>query len=68
MNAQEIDFNYEKKLIHDKMNEEASRKKELVKQVIEATTYKKGEITKEVFNLPMPSSKDFLNNKRRNLS
>ena len=29
MTAQEIDFNYEKKLIHDKMNEEASRKKEL---------------------------------------
>ena len=67
MTAQEIDFSYEKKLIHDKMNEEASRKKELVKQVIEATTYKKGEITKEVFNLPMPSSKDFLNNKNVNV-
>lgn len=67
MTAQEIDFSYEKKLIHDKMNEEASRKKELLKQVIEATTYKKGEITKEVFNLPMPSSKDFLNNKNVNV-
>lgn len=67
MIAQEIDFDYEKKLILDKEKEEASRRKELLRQVIEATTYKKGQVTKEVFKLPMPSSKDFLNSKNVNV-
>lgn len=67
MSATNIDFDYESKLIYEQVKEEASRRKELLRQVIEATTYKKGEITKEVFRLPMPSSKDFLNSKNVNV-
>ena len=67
MSATNIDFDFEKELIYEQMKEEASRRKELLRQVIEATTYKKGEITKEVFRLPMPSSKDFLNSKNVNV-
>ena len=67
MSATNIDFDYERKLIYEQVKEEASRRKELLRQVIEATTYKKGEITKEVFRLPMPSSKDFLNSKNVNV-
>lgn len=67
MSATNIDFDFEKKLIYEQMKEEASYRKELLKQVIEATTYKKGNITKEVFKLPMPISKDFLDNKNVNV-
>ncbi len=38
----------------------------LLKEVIESTTYKKGEINKEVFYLPMPTNKSFLSNKQIN--
>ena len=67
MSATNIDFDLEKKLIYDQMKEEASYRQRLLKEVIEATTYKKGNITKEVFKLPMPISKDFLDNKNVNV-
>lgn len=67
MSATNIDFDLEKKLIYEQMKEEASYRQRLLKEVIEATTYKKGNITKEVFKLPMPISKDFLDNKNVNV-
>ena len=67
MSATNIDFDYEKKLIYEQMKEEASYRKKLIEEVIEATTYKKGNITKEVFKLPMPISKNFLDNKNVNV-
>ena len=67
MSATNIDFDLVKKLIYEQMKEEASYRQRLLKEVIEATTYKKGNITKEVFKLPMPISKDFLDNKNVNV-
>lgn len=67
MSARNIDFNYEKELLYEQMNDEGAYRKELLKQIIETTTYKKGNITKEVFKLPMPISKDFLSSKNVNV-
>lgn len=63
MNVEENNLDYEIELIQREAKLEADRIKELFNQVIEATTYKKGEITKEVFKFPMPSDKSFLSNK-----
>lgn len=67
MKSSSIDFNYEKELIYQEAQREAERLKELKEALLEATTYKKGEITKEVFKLPMPTSKNFLSNKNVNV-
>lgn len=45
---------------------EYERRKNLLNEIIEATTYKKGEIKKEVYKLPMPSNKEFLQDKNLN--
>ena len=39
----------------------------LLNEVIKATTYKKGEINKEVVRLPMPTSNKVIANKKINL-
>lgn len=71
MKSSSIDFDYEKKLIYQEIQLEAQREAERLKKlreaIIEATTYKKGEVKKEVFKLPMPTSKNFLSNKNVNV-
>lgn len=66
MSAKKIDFDYEKNLLYENMKDEELYRKKLIKEVIEATTYKKGNITKEVFKLPMPT-KNFIDNKNVNV-
>lgn len=52
-------------LIKEKL--EKQRQQKLLQEIIESTTYKKGEIEKEVFKFPMPSSAGFLDNKQLNV-
>lgn len=66
MNVANINYDYEKELIHKESEQDFKRKQELLKQIIEETTYKKGETKKEVFKLPMPTDKTFLANKNVN--
>ncbi|MGL5750480.1 MAG: hypothetical protein ACRCXT_08140 [Paraclostridium sp.] len=67
MNVNEINYDYEKELIHQESKQDFERKQQLLKEVIEATTYKKGETKKEVFKLPMPTDKSFLSSKNVNV-
>ena len=41
--------------------------KETLRYIAYNYSYKKGEITKEVFNLPMPTSKEFLSKRGLNI-
>lgn len=53
----------EMKILEKEKEIEDLRKKELLKEIIKATTYEKGVVVKEVFKLPMPTSKKFLDSK-----
>jgi len=53
---------------YQKEIEEANNElKETLKHIAYTTSYKKGEITKEVFKLPMPTSKEFLSKRGLNI-
>lgn len=67
MSYEKYDFNKEKEIIAEEARLEKARKKQLFNELVEATTYKKGEITKEVFKLPMPTDKSFLSDKNVNV-
>lgn len=61
--AFDTEYNLIKKEILQEIEIEKKEKNKILQEIIELTTYKKGCITKEVFNLPMPSSDEILNNR-----
>lgn len=63
----DIDINLFKEKLLEEIKSEEEAKNEVLKDMIESTTYKKGCITKEVFKLPMPSSDKILQNKNLDL-
>lgn len=57
---------YYQKELEEEIIREKERLKETLQYIAHTYSYKKGEITKEVFKLPMPTSKEFLSKKGLN--